>query len=102
MSCSRLAVILMVFSTSLLAQTNEGQITGTIFDATKAVMDGVKITASNLATNVTQTATSNKDGVYSLPALQPGSYRVTLEKAGFKKLLQEPITVEGGVTSQLD
>ena len=102
MSYLRILLTLPFVSASLLAQTNEGQITGTVFDATKAVMDGVKISAANLATNVTQTATSNKDGVYSLPALQPGTYSVTLEKTGFKKLVRQPITVEGGTTVQLD
>jgi len=87
---------------SLLAQSNLGEITGTVFDQTKAVIGGVAVTAANLATNVTQRATTNKSGIYSLPDLQPGAYRVTLEKAGFNKLLREPITVESGRTSELD
>jgi len=103
MSFTRFACLWLAFvPTSLLAQTNAGEITGTVFDATKAVMDGVAISAANIATNVTQTATSNKDGVYSIPSLQPGTYRMTLEKTGFKKLVREPITVEGGSTVQLD
>ena len=67
------------------AQTNAGTITGTIFDPSQAVVDGVKVTVHNLATNVAQTATSNSAGVYSLPALEPGTYRITLEKAGFQR-----------------
>jgi len=87
---------------SLFAQSNAGQITGTVLDQTKAVIGGVSVAAVNLGTNVTQTATSNKDGNYSIPSLEPGRYRVTLEKAGFKKLLREPITVESGSTVALD
>jgi hypothetical protein len=98
----RFAAVLLAFSPALFAQSNTGAVTGTVFDQSQAVMSGVKIIAANLGTNVTQTATTNTDGVYSIPALEPGAYRLTLEKAGFKKLIREPITVEGSGTLQLD
>jgi len=97
-----LALVLLVFSSAVFAQSNTGTITGTVFDQSQAVMNGVKITATNLGTNVAQTATTNTDGVYSIPALEPGAYRLTLEKAGFRKLIREPITVEGSGTVALD
>jgi hypothetical protein len=103
--CSRTVVTLLstlLAVSSLLAQSNAGQITGTVFDPTKAVIDGVTISAANIATNVTQIAITNKYGVYSLPALGPGAYRVTLEKTGFEKLVREPITVVSGSTVALD
>ncbi len=93
---------LPLLSISLLAQSNTGQITGTVFDQTKAAISEVAISAVNIATNVPQTAVTNKDGVYSLASLPPGVYRMTLEKTGFKKLLQESVTVEGGSTIQLN
>ena len=65
-------------------------------------MNAVKITATNLGTNVAQTAATNSDGAYSIPGLEPGAYRVTLEKTGFKKLIREPIRVESSSTAQLD
>jgi Carboxypeptidase regulatory-like domain len=89
-------------SPAVFAQSNTGAITGTVFDQSQAVMNDVKITATNLGTNVAQTATTNTDGVYSIPALVPGAYRLTLEKAGFKKLIREPITVESSGTVALD
>ena len=64
-----LAVLLSVFPPFLSGQSNSGQITGTVFDQTKAVVSGVVISAANIATNVAQTAITNKDGIYSLPAL---------------------------------
>jgi hypothetical protein len=93
----------LILSTSVLfAQSGTGEINGTVYDASKAVAASVHVVATNLATNVTQSATTNKDGIYSLPALSPGTYRVTLEKAGFKRLDREPITVLSGGTSELD
>ena len=97
-----LALAAFILPLSISGQTDSGTITGTVSDQSKAVMDQVALTATNLATNVTQSAKTNKDGLYSLPALEPGKYRVTLEKAGFKKLAREPITVEGGTTVELD
>jgi hypothetical protein len=84
------------------AQTNAGSITGTVFDPSRAVMDGVKVTVHNLATNVAQPATSNHAGIYSLPALEPGTYRITLEKPGFQKQIREPIRVESSSAVVLD
>ena len=101
-ACGLTLLSSLLTSTSLLAQTNLGEITGTVFDPTKAVIGGVAVTASNIDTNVAQKATTNKDGIYSLPDLTPGKYRVTLEKAGFDKTVREPITVEAGRTSELD
>lgn len=86
----------------VLAQTNAGSLTGTVIDQQKAVMAGVKITARNLATNVFQTATSSSAGAYALPALEPGTYRLTAEIPGFKKLVREPITVTALQGSALD
>ncbi len=76
------------------AQTNAGQITGTVTDAQMAVLEGVRITATNLATNVQQTTFSSNAGLYALPALEPGTYRLTAEMAGFNRLNREPVTVE--------
>ena len=63
-----LAVLLSVFPPFLSGQSNSGQVTGAVFDQTKAVVNGVVISAVNIATNVAQTAISNKDGVYTIPA----------------------------------
>jgi hypothetical protein len=93
---------LILFTSVLFSQSGTGEITGTVYDASKAVAASVKVVATNLATNVTQKAETNKDGLYSLPALSPGTYRVTLEKAGFKRLDREPITVLSGGTAELD
>ncbi len=89
-----ITVLFPVFALSAMAQTNAGHITGTVTDQQNAVLQGVRITATNLSTNVQQTATSSNAGVFSLPALEPGAYRLTGELQGFKKLNREPITVE--------
>ncbi len=98
----KLFLLLSLAAAPLLAQTNAGSITGTVTDTTQAVIGGVKITVHNLATNVSQTATTNGSGIYSIPALEPGSYRITLEKAGFQRLNREPIKVDSSSKMELD
>ena len=92
----------LLLSLSLFSQTNTGQITGTVTDQHLAALVGAKITATNLATNVQQTAVSSNAGLYTLPALEPGSYRLTAELPGFNKLLREPIAVETAKVAEID
>jgi hypothetical protein len=94
--------LLLAWTAAACGQSNTGAITGTVFDQSQAVIDGVRVAAVNLATNVAQGAVTNHAGVYSIPALEPGSYRLTVEKSGFQKIVREPITVESSSTAALD
>jgi hypothetical protein len=59
-------------------------ITGTITDATGAVVPGVEVTITNQATGLSRTENSNGDGFYDTESLAPGDYTVATTKAGFK------------------
>ncbi|MCU1263266.1 MAG: Cna domain protein, partial [Bryobacterales bacterium] len=87
---------------SAWAQSNGGSVTGTVFDANHAVVPGAKITATSLATNVSESATSGSAGSYNIPALPPGTYRVSVEASGFKKLIREPVAIESSTTVEID
>src|SRR5579864_8333149 len=65
------------------AQSSNGQITGLVTDSTGAAVEGAKVSALNNATSVTYNGTTNSAGVYVLPQLIPGSYRVSMSKEGF-------------------
>ena len=52
-----------------------------------ARLPGVTVTATNVATNVASTTTTNGEGDYSILFLNPGTYTVTAELSGFKKLV---------------
>jgi hypothetical protein len=98
----RVVLSTFFFVSAGFAQTNAGSITGTVFDQQHAVMAGVKVTATKLATNVSQSAITSGAGVYTIPALEPGTYRLTAEITGFKKLIREPITVEASRAVAID
>lgn len=70
------------------AQVDIGQISGTVVDNTKAVVPGVKITATNEANHVSTETTTNSSGYYTFPSLPVGTYTVAAEAAGFSKYLR--------------
>ncbi len=80
-----LAVMLapLVLATQALGQAN-ATLSGTIQDATQAVLPGVTVTATNNETGVSRTAVSNAAGVYNFPGLQVGTYKVSAEMSGFQ------------------
>jgi len=86
----------------LYGQSSNGQITGLVTDATGAAVEGAKITATNLATGVSYSNTSNGSGVYFLAQLVPGPYKVLLARDGFASVSRPSITVHIGDRLSLD
>src|SRR6266403_543836 len=77
--------LLTFFVPSLLAQSGStSALTGTVTDPTGAVIPGVSVTATATATNQARTVLTAEDGVYRIPLLEPGAYRVRFSLAGFK------------------
>ena len=62
-----LGLLLLLSAAQLLAQQNRGTLTGTVTDASGAVIPGVAITIQNVETNATYEAVSNQSGQYRAP-----------------------------------
>src|SRR6185369_946066 len=71
-------------------------ITGRIVDASGARLPGVTVTATNVATNVASTTTTNGEGDYAILFLNPGTYAVSAELSGFKKVVRTNLEVRVG------
>ncbi len=84
------------------AQDSRGAITGIVSDSTGAVISGAKVAATGDATGVVTTATTNEHGNYALLYLDPGTYTVTAEHEGFKKLVQKNVQVTVGGEFKFD
>jgi hypothetical protein len=85
----------------LLAQSF-GEITGTVTDATGAIMAGANVTAQSVSTNQVRRASTNEAGNYSLPFLVPGTYDVTVESSGFKSSTRKAVELQVGAVARID
>jgi Carboxypeptidase regulatory-like domain/TonB dependent receptor/TonB-dependent Receptor Plug Domain len=88
MKCPVLALILLVSAVAALAQTESARIAGRVTDLSGAVIVGAECKISNLETNVSTTTTTNQDGIYVLSDLRPAIYRLTIQKEGFRTVVQ--------------
>src|SRR5579864_7130604 len=91
---SGLLAVVLVASISTFAQTTGGRLLGRISDPTGALLAGAKVTLTNEATGVTQTAESNKTGDYQFVQVPVGHYSVQFDQPGFKTALKKGIVVE--------
>jgi hypothetical protein len=87
----------LAFSQSLIS----GDILGTVLDASSAVVPNAKVTVRNLETNATKETVTGDEGRFRITLLPSGTYEVTVEKSGFAKYLQRPVTVRLGQTADL-
>ncbi|MBM3748569.1 MAG: carboxypeptidase regulatory-like domain-containing protein, partial [Acidobacteria bacterium] len=78
-----LAVLLLLFSSAAAGQTTFATITGTVTDATGAVIPGVTVKARHVATGIETSARSNESGIYTLAQLREGDYTLTARGSGF-------------------
>jgi carboxypeptidase family protein/TonB-dependent receptor-like protein len=83
-----LVVLLLLSSVVASAQTESARISGRVTDLTGAVIVGAQCTITNIETDVSTSTTTNEDGIYVLPDLHPGTYRLTIQKEGFRTVVQ--------------
>ncbi len=83
------------------AQASAG-ITGTITDTSGAVVANAKVTATDIATSAASHTVSSTAGTYAFKGLNPGKYNVTVEASGFKKAVQENVSVEVSTVATID
>ena len=90
-----LAVALMLLLACVWAGAQEfrGSVTGKVTDPNGAAVNGASVTIKNLDTSVETTATTNEEGAYSFPLLQPGKYTLTVNAQGFTPATREGVVV---------
>ncbi len=80
-------------SMSAWAQST-AQITGTVKDASGAVLPGVEVTATQTETGIARSTVSNETGVYVLPNLPLGPYKLETSLVGFRTFVQTGIVLQ--------
>jgi hypothetical protein len=84
------------------AQSSSADLTGTVYDPTKAIVRGATVTATNLATGLQRTVTTDAAGTYRIPLLPPGEYEVKVEVENFNAQAKRGITLTVGQTLVLN
>src|SRR5580700_8384171 len=91
---------LMAFGVRMQGQDFRAHISGVITDSSSAGIPGASVTLSNLKTGIRATASTNESGAYRFDYVDPGTYTLTVERAGFATFSQEnfPVQAQGDVT----
>jgi hypothetical protein len=83
--------------TAYAQQAGTGTLTGTITDPHGAVVAGVSVTATHIATGATRDAVSNDDGLYVISNMYPGYYELKVRAKGFAtKVSEQPLSLKVG------
>ena len=94
---------LMAFSSfTAFSQTITANINGTVTDASGSVIAGATVVATNVATGVAVSTTTNNSGIYSIRFLQIGRYKLETSFAGFAKQNYGPFSLEIDQTAKVD
>ncbi len=101
---SLLLSLFVAFSTCIFVQgqSTYGSITGLVTDPSGAAIGDARVTLTNLGTAEKRIQPTGADGLYSFVNLIPGNYRIEVEKAGFKRITQEPVVVQVQQSSKID
>jgi len=94
-------VLVLCLSARLYAQALSG-VTGTVTDASGAVVPNAKVTVTNQSTQVVGHATTSSAGTFTVTDLIPGTYTVQVEVAGFQTSVHTGVGVEVGKMSTVD
>jgi hypothetical protein len=92
--------VILVLSAAAGAQT--ASVNGTVTDASGAVVQHAKVTATNTATNIARSTDTGNSGVYSITDLVPGPYEVKIEKDGFRTVRYAALTLTVDQTATLN
>ena len=90
-----LTMLVMLAGTFVFGQNaNTGEIKGTVTDSSGAVLPDVKVTITDLQTGISKETATNSAGIYDVPSLPVGQYKITFNKQGFRKLVREGVSLQ--------
>ena len=96
------AVPSLVFLSALSAQEFRGSLTGRVVDAQLAAVPSAKVVAILVSTGAQSTTATGQDGLFTIPFLAPGIYRVEADVPGFKKYVRDGLQIDAGDRVNID
>ena len=100
--CVAVSLLALFVPVVAFGQSSNGAVAGQVTDPSRAVVAQAVVRAVNSQTNVRYETQTNQSGVYVIPSLPPGAYRVEVEKTGFKSLVKTDIVVHVQDTIELN
>lgn len=97
-----LLALFLVSTACAYSQAITATLLGTVTDSSGAVVPGAAVSVTEVTTGVNRKATTNQEGIYMLPYLPPGAYRVEVEAQGFKKVVREGIELRATISTRVD
>ncbi len=97
-----LVVLVVAASPNLYGQAVTGSLLGNVTDSSGAAVPGAKVVITEINTGIARSAETNAAGFYSFPTLEPGIYRVSVEREGFRKAVKERVQVLVNTTVRAD
>ncbi|NJM52805.1 MAG: hypothetical protein HC846_05070 [Blastocatellia bacterium] len=94
--------LFLCFSLAHFAQQPTANLTGVVTDPNGAVIPNATVTATNKATNLVRTTTTNGEGIYTFSSLPVGEYEVEASATNFKKTKFEKVILNVGQTVSTD
>lgn len=86
-------IAVLLFINSAAAQSPDGTISGIVLDPSGGVIAGADVVIVNDGTGVQYNSKTNSNGIYVIPNLPPGSYRIQVSNSGFKTIIKPDIVI---------
>ena len=94
--------LLAVAAPLLEAQAGQSEIAGEVRDKTGALVSGAQVTAVDVATERRVATSTGTSGLFVLPSLRPGRYRLEVEATGFRPHRRDGLELQTGERARLD
>lgn len=98
----KVLLLFLLSALPLMAQTDRATITGTVTDPSGRRVVGASLVITSNNTGVTRETKTNDAGIFTLTSLNTGSYRISIEAAGFSKYHLDDLSLDVGQTRNLD
>ena len=88
-----LFILIVLLTRAAVGQSPNGTISGLVLDPSGRAILGAEVLIVNDGTGVRYPGTTNGEGIYAIPSLPPGPYRIQVSKIGFKTLIKPDVVL---------
>jgi hypothetical protein len=97
-----LTALLLILNGGLYGQAVTGSMLGTITDSSGGAVPNAKVTITETKTGIGRSTEANDSGNFSFPSLEPGTYKVSAERTGFRTSVRDGVALLVNTTVRID